>query len=52
MRVWKSTKVPPKHDIFVSEIRLKKCGIRRLGKVRELLKLLREDFYERVSRSN
>jgi len=49
MKVWKSKKIPPKHDVFVSEMRLKACNTKRLGKVKKLLKLLREDFDERIS---
>jgi len=52
MRIWKSKKKPPKHDIWVSEIRLRDVNARRLGKVKKLLKLLGEDSDERVLRSN
>jgi hypothetical protein len=48
MRTWKSKKIPPRHDIWTSEVRLRTCNAKRLGKVKKLLRLLRENFDERV----
>ena len=49
MRHWKSKK-KTEHGIWVSEIRLKTVGLRRLGKVKKLIALLeKEGFDETVS---
>lgn len=50
MITFKSKKKVNKPDIFVSEVRLKKCNSSRRGKVQKLLKLLtKEEFDENIS---
>jgi len=50
MKIWKSKKIPLKHDVWVSEVRLKVVSARRLGKVKKLLGLLdKERFDETLS---
>lgn len=50
MIIFRSKKKPIKHDVFTSEIRLKKCDSSRRGKVQKLLKLLNtEEFVENIS---
>ena len=50
MKVWKSRKVHKKHGVWSSEIRLRELNTRRLGKVKRLLSLLKEEFDEAVPR--
>lgn len=46
MEKWKSKKSTAKHDIWVSEIKLKTCNSARRKKVKKLLKLLKNDIFE------
>ena len=46
MKKWKSNKKPPKHDVWVSEVRLKKADAIMIGKVKKLFKLLKEEIEE------
>jgi len=46
MKTWKSKKIPPKHDVWVSEIRLKEADSNRLGKVKKLLALLEKEGFD------
>lgn len=52
---WKANKIPIKHDVWVSEIRLVACSSVRRTKVNNLLVLLDDTFeegtYEAVLRS-
>ena len=50
MRHWKST-LNRGHGVWTSEIRLKKVGVLRQGKVNKLLKLLKEDVKEATNAS-
>ncbi len=48
MKKWKSKKQTP-HGVWVTEINLVKADATRIGKVKKLLKLLKEDFNEDLS---
>ena len=43
MNKWKSTKKPPKHDVWVSEVRLKKTDNKRTGLAKKLFRLIGEE---------
>ena len=46
MKTWKAKKVSIKHDVWVSEIRLKDANIFRKGKVKKLLALLEKEGFD------
>ncbi len=49
MKTWKSKKVSPKHDVWVSEVRLGETDAVRTAKVRRLFNLLKEVHSEDIS---
>ena len=49
MKIWKAKRQPPKHDVWVSEVRLRDAPPARWGKVMRLLaKLEKEGFGEDI----